>query len=253
MSNIIYVIGDVFENFKAVDGAVHYSEWANSIREQGHDYAAIACPGQGLTFEQQSYIETINAQYVDMHESWRGGEKLATSKQTHKSRRENIVISVPEEISKNTYRADLLLHANNEFLLDHTTGYHIQGMVFLEATRQMASAVTDMIRQAIGKYYVMHDIHAEYHNFAFPIETQVVLTIVENRFNDEDEETFVIQVEFLQNGKKVVATGGSFTATDKQTITQKEQRLAQIAIQKNIRTLQKKLQPMPVLSSVVGG
>ena len=78
-------------------------------------------------------------------------------------------------------------------------------------------------------------------------------SIVENRFNDEDEETFVIQVEFLQNGKKVVATGGSFTATDKQTITQKEQRLAQIAIQKNIRTLQKKLQPMPVLSSVVGG
>lgn len=51
----------------------------------------------------------------------------------------------------------------------------------------------------------------------------------------------------------MVATGGSFTATDKQTITQKEQRLAQIAIQKNIRTLQKKLQPMPVLSSVVGG
>ena len=57
----------------------------------------------------------------------------------------------------------------------------------------------------------------------------------------------------MQNGKKIVVTGGSFTATDKQKIIQKEQRLAHITIQKSIRTLQKKLQPAPVLSSVVGG
>jgi hypothetical protein len=253
MNKIIYVIGDVFENFKEVDGAVHYSEWADSVRKSTSSYPAVVCPGQGLTFEQQAYIDKINHQYIDVSDQWADEKKLATNKQTHKARCENILITTPEETSSGVYCSDLLLHADNEFLLDHTTGYHIQGMVFLEATRQIASAVTDMIRPSIGKYYVMHDIYAEYHNFAFPIETKVILKITENRFNDEGEEIFVINVEFLQNGKKVVATGGSFTATDKQKIIQKEQRLANITIQKSIRTLQKKLQPVPVLSSVVGG
>ncbi len=253
MNKIIYVIGDVFENFKEIEGAVHHSEWADSVRKNNYAYPVVACPGQGLTFEQQAYIDKINHQYIDVTEQWSDEKKLATSKQTHKYRCENILITTPKEIAHNTYQSDLLLHADNELLLDHTTGYHIQGMVFLEATRQIASAVTDMIRPSIGKYYVMHDIYAEYHNFAFPIETQVVLTITENRFNDDGEEIFVIHVEFMQNGKKIVVTGGSFTATDKQKIIQKEQRLAHITIQKSIRTLQKKLQPAQVLSSVVGG
>ena len=33
MNKIIYVIGDVFENFKEIEGAVHYSEWADSVRK----------------------------------------------------------------------------------------------------------------------------------------------------------------------------------------------------------------------------
>ena len=46
MNKIIYVIGDVFENFKEIEGAVHYSEWADSVRKNNYDYPVVACPGQ---------------------------------------------------------------------------------------------------------------------------------------------------------------------------------------------------------------
>ena len=46
MNKIIYVIGDVFENFKEIEGAVHHSEWADSVRKNNYAYPVVACPGQ---------------------------------------------------------------------------------------------------------------------------------------------------------------------------------------------------------------
>lgn len=80
MNKIIYVIGDVFENFKEIEGAVHHSEWADSVRKNNYAYPVVACPGQGLTFEQQAYIDKINHQYIDVTEQWSDEKKLATSK-----------------------------------------------------------------------------------------------------------------------------------------------------------------------------
>ena len=117
MNKIIYVIGDVFENFKEIEGAVHHSEWADSVRKNNYAYPVVACPGQGLTFEQQAYIDKINHQYIPpvQHSACHDGIKTFISQlaRTLQSIKEDVKLIYSRNVADK--RRDTL--ANNTFEL----------------------------------------------------------------------------------------------------------------------------------------
>ncbi|HEY4452916.1 MAG TPA: AfsA-related hotdog domain-containing protein [Pseudonocardiaceae bacterium] len=58
----------------------------------------------------------------------------------HKQRPENVLLSDIRHLSRGYCAADLCIHRNNELVMDHCTGEHVQGMVILEAMRQICIA-----------------------------------------------------------------------------------------------------------------
>ncbi|MNP31136.1 A-factor biosynthesis hotdog domain protein [compost metagenome] len=92
---------------------------------------------------------------------------------SRKYRPENVLISIPERTDDGIYTASLLLHAQNELLLDHLTGQHVQGMVLLEACRQMLLAVTERFHldeyEPPKRYFVLNEMNVRYTAFAFPL------------------------------------------------------------------------------------
>ena len=140
----------------------------------------------------------------------------------------------------NKYESSLILNNENELLLDHVSGRHIQGIVFIEATRQMSTAVVNKFYPS-GEYYLMHDIGAEYINFAFPIETFIQLELC----GDDDKSAgkahkFKVKLDFLQNKKTVVSTRGSFSSMDKHVFNSIEERLSVIALKQASRIINKR-------------
>lgn len=251
MKKIVYVIDDRFINFNGMDGAVLYSDWC-ILRTGDALRQAIYIPGQGLTTEQAFQILDSSLR-IASEEGWQfdwPSLQLASRQQTHKQRPENIIITAPVMAGDCIFESSLVLQRDNELLLDHTTGFHIQGMVFLEATRQVSTAVVDIVYPKGENYYVMHDIHADYLSFAFPIETKIILKLHEEGINDEGNESFAVRLDFIQNGRKIVTTSGRFTAITRQLMLDREQRLAQMTLQKGCRSLQKRLHPAPMLSRV---
>lgn len=104
--------------------------------------------GQGLDEKQIShawYVGTskgLIAEFQHWHVNRR--KQLATKPLVHKHRSENTLISTPERSENGNFVAGLILHEQNELMLDHLTGQHVQGMVLTEACRQMFLAVTEL-------------------------------------------------------------------------------------------------------------
>jgi|GEM_PF-2816738 len=235
IQDIWIVVGDRFYNYNNISSCILYSDWKDLVKSgETHAGTCLFVPGQGLSPIQ---IDNIYRQSPFFESS---PPPIATQKQTHKHISDNILITEPIKTGENTYSSKLVLQENNEFILDHTTGYHIPGMIFLEVTRQMSTSVVDLLFNDSNSYYVMHNIYAEYLNFSFPIETFIELTI-EHKETENREKYFNVTVDFYQNSTKVVTSGGRFTASKKSELCKKEARIAQITTNKFCRLMKKKL------------
>jgi hypothetical protein len=58
----------------------------------------------------------------------------------HKTRPENVLLAGVHHPAAGRCRAGLRIHRDNELVLDHHTGEHVQGMVIIEAMRQICLA-----------------------------------------------------------------------------------------------------------------
>ena len=149
---------------------------------------------------------------------------MARKTSSHKQNHVNTLITEPVKVHDNVYISDLIIQHDNELTLDHSTGIHIQGMIFLEATRQMASAVTELYMKKEKQSFAISNIYADYQSFAFPVETKITLKMS----NTGKESEYVVELFFYQSDKLVVKTGGRFTSVDKDELSRKEKRLANL-------------------------
>jgi hypothetical protein len=62
---------------------------------------------------------------------------------THKHKSANNMISTPELLGHGLYHSYLMLDDQCDEMSDHVTGQHLQGMLLIEAARQMTLAVTE--------------------------------------------------------------------------------------------------------------
>src|SRR5439155_12080056 len=102
----------------------------------------------------------------------------ASGKLSHKHLPSNTLISHPYESDiADVYEASLLVDDACADMSDHVTGQHLQGMIFIEAARQMFLAVSECyhLRDQSDKtfYFVINSFNVSFHAFAFPVRTQI--------------------------------------------------------------------------------
>ena len=229
------VIGDRFTNFGNTPHCVTYHQWREFfLKNEVPSEDCIFIPGLGLSTDQIAEVSRYLPRQFRKYSTY----PIATQSQTHKHKSENVLVSTPKVCEFGIYESKLVVQNNNELILDHITGFHLPGMIFLEATRQMATSVVDMLFHDEQKYYVMQDIKAEYLSFAFPIDTDITLELSQIGKCSETK-GFSVNLKFIQNGKNVVSTSGSFISADKVQFAKKEQRMAEITAYKVCRNLSK--------------
>lgn len=226
------IVGDRMQAFASVTEAMTLGDFLQSPRPA---IKAVAI-GQGLSVEEQDclklHCKKHNLELLPAVDSAnRAGRSV-----THKHNYQNGLISVPVAITEDVFEAELLVDDQGELLLDHATGCHLQGMVLIEAIRQMFIAVSENGYQARGVpqngYVVFNGIDVRFKNFAFP--TSAILRQTTHHFHIDtkrpDRASFKALIEVIQNGVCVADADVSYAVFECSTLAPKESQKAQEAL-----------------------
>ncbi|WP_410595024.1 AfsA-related hotdog domain-containing protein [Amycolatopsis sp. lyj-23] len=125
----------------------------------------------------------------------------------HKSRPENVLLAGVHSPLPRHCRAELRIHRDNELVLDHHTGEHVQGIVIVEAMRQICIAQFETaIRPGLppARYAgVWKRIDLSFEDFLFPLPATVESLIVESDLGRETNLKFRATTSVRQQGRTV--------------------------------------------------
>lgn len=148
----------------------------------------------------------------------------AVRRLAHKAKSENICVSFPRRMSDSEFEIDLHFSGQNEFFLDHMTGFHIQGMALSEAARQAFLAVTEefYLRGKEEKYYfVIKHQNISYENFVFPFAAKLNYRIREHS-EKAGRHSFVVDIDLLQANEVCCRVDVAFTVFKAEKISARE-------------------------------
>ncbi|TVT61154.1 hypothetical protein FNH05_03520 [Amycolatopsis rhizosphaerae] len=241
------VVGDRFALFAGHAPALTVSRVIDELGNgdgwfgKGSDPVVLA-EGQGVTEEDWGRIrgEIARRDLADRFEirqSPRG--PLSGTEETHKHREENFLIAGLEKAGDHEFEASLRLHNDQELQLDHP-GVHVQGMVILEAARQMYIAVCEryytVSRSAERQIHVLDRMESSFRNFLYPVETRIRSAVVVGT-NAYDLPTFDVRTEFRQAGLHIAVVRTTGTAMSRPVLDRKEARGAERAVRHTLRNL----------------
>lgn len=232
------VVGDKFEEFaQRQEHVITLTELENKIWEQRASEFDQIIIGQGVCRHRLSTLRDV------MHTQT--GDKTPTllnldqvndqvdprqMRAVHKVRRENVLISMPRQREDGCFVSKLAIHDAAELLSDHMTGQHVQGMVLTEAARQMMLSVSELyLLQADERnlrYFVLHDVSSRYHQFAFPIDTELELSVLSQERKRGGALCVEIKVRFLQQAVELAEVTIRYAAYDKHFIAEREHHMA---------------------------
>ncbi|AYN19532.1 AfsA-related hotdog domain-containing protein [Alcaligenes aquatilis] len=235
---VVIVVPEAFENFSKNENCISYSEALSLLK--GDEAALIPMQGcmfiagLGLGELQIDHIECLAARRGLKHEfkHWREWQVSTTADRAlcHKHVPENVLISRPRKESETLYSADLHLNSNNELMLDHLTGQHVQGMVLTEACRQMFLAVTEEFflqdYKTKKRYFVIETMAMRFTSFAFPLPAHIEYKVINKDSRKAHKRGFHVNMEVFQCSKPVCGMEVKFTVFDDVYITVKENELA---------------------------
>lgn len=235
---ILYVVGDRFEPFATHDTTRTVSRLVGDLRADRHQDEAelVLVEGQGITSFDWDRIRDELARRgltdrVEIRE--RDAGCLCRQTETHKHRECNVLIAGLSQVGENHYRAALRIHNDQEMLLDHQGG-HVQGMVILEAARQMFVAVSE-------RYYLSHwreqhysfvldSMDSQFQTFLFPLAAAIEYEVRTADLSDPAQLRFDVQVTIEQAGLPAATVRMVCGAILSSAMAQKERRGAARAL-----------------------
>ena len=232
-----YVVGDKFDRCTKLKSCITYSEFLEKYRNRELDVSIQNgiqyYPGQGLQEEQiKVFLKEIEGRKLSKHfyvwyhmlSNYKASEKL-----THKRYGENRLITEPQNIAIDTYEMDLVINDKNEIMSDHVTGYHLQGMLLIEAARQSFLAVTEKYfvpkELDFKSYFVIKKMEVNFISFVFPFDTKIVYNILDKDIKDPLKLNFSICVGIHQMDQIATSIDIDFSVFHKpwfETIEQKK-------------------------------
>lgn len=234
---IVLVIGDRFSAYVDGKDAITYSNLRGllslSIPMLPSQDRIVLVPGQGMSdaaVEQllQDAAQSPNLSQFDFS-LWRSLPNRAPASLTHKHRPENILISTPVRMNAETFSMQLLIDEQCELMQDHQTGQHLQGMILIEAARQVILAVAEKFflpDNDIDYAFVLNDISVRYNNFAFPVAATIECRVLEHDIGNPRRLSFSTQISVLQCGTEVTSLTFVFAAIDQTRIRKREASMA---------------------------
>lgn len=242
--NITIVVADNFNKTAQQEGVITFNELLKVIENKRvNDINFVA--GQGLSDIQIEHIYTLSNcnNMKDNFTYWKldRNKVLANKKESHKHNYKNILISRPVRTGDETFESNLIVNYENEFMQDHLTGEHIQGMMLIEASRQMFLAVKEVFYlkdfPAVKKYFVIEEMNTSYKRFLFPLRAIVRYTNLELSWIKPDHLKAHASIEILQNGKITTITEVKFSVYEGTSIESAETYLASKAILSDINLM----------------
>ncbi|MFE6228163.1 AfsA-related hotdog domain-containing protein [Streptomyces sp. NPDC057854] len=235
---VIVVVGDRFAGFAAQEDVVTVSQFLTELHagtfEEGPEHVVRAGQGVGR-FEWNLVRERVRTHGLEHRVRLVLQEaELATRAECHKRSEPNALIADLRRVDETLFHASLRLHNDNELLLDHQTGQHVQGMVAVEAARQMFLAVTERYFAAAhgGRryYYVIESLNTDFENFLFPLDAQIEYRVLTSDVSDPERLSFAVEVSLLQAGRRASLSRITFSAFDERVLKPKEHRRAAHAV-----------------------
>lgn len=211
-NEIVYVVGDKFAEFGKNEGVVTIGELERRIAAGGEGLMlggdSVLVAGQGLQPERVARVrEALSATgYPHCVDSLRL-DVVADETMTHKLSPQNIMITVPRQVGDKMFTAKIQLNDLCAEMADHMTGQHIQGVVLIEAARQMFLAVVGKFlldpARAADYYFVVNRLSVEYLNFAFPLPLDITFTTTDRGIDAAGNVSIEAHIEISQMGAKV--------------------------------------------------
>lgn len=162
------------------------------------------------------------------------GPAMASADHTHKRHPQNIIISDPQHHSDRSYVALLRIDDRCAEMSDHLSGKHVQGMVLIEASRQMVLAVGEkfLISPAHRgqRAFVTHRIDTQFHDFVLPLEVQMRLQLDSLRRGGASNFKADATITFHQAGKLAASVQFTFSVLDEQFLKVRENALVQVQL-----------------------
>lgn len=223
-NDAIVVVGDRFAGFTDGHTTLTTSQALVRIRKHAEDpmnsdqICITIMWGQGVSPYEHDLVaaeiqrQTVNARFsVEPHPL-----KLAGRSLVNKYREANVLVANLEKHAPRECRALLRVHNDNEIILDHQTGKHIQGMVAIEAARQMFLASTQQFflpnEPSTERYFVINEMRTKFRSFLFPLKADLHFKINSLDNSQPDALRFVGEITILQADKTVTETTVDFTA-----------------------------------------
>jgi len=235
----ICIVGDTFAALAEVDGVRTVSQLVADVKS-GAPLPTRLIAGQGVTDYELEYLSNALAA------GSRGEmtiEPLAVERVSrdvaHKHRETNVLLADLERIDDDVdgavaFAANLRLHTENELLQDHQTGQHLQGIIIIEAMRQMFIAVfeaTHGLQMAERSLFVVWDaLDVRFTSFLFPLPARLTCRIVEEDVTDPTRMAFRVSMTMTQNDHPAAVADVRFGVHDNDRIRAIEDRRAGEAV-----------------------
>ncbi|MDH6624477.1 hypothetical protein M2271_002279 [Streptomyces sp. LBL] len=240
----LLIVGNRFVGFAAQDDVLTVTQFVEEMRLGVYSWDTRPIQvraGQGVTADDWQLVSEQAlllglAERLDFHFET---PVLAARGEAHKHRSSNILIADLRRDGE-LFSANLRVHNDNELLLDHQTGEHVQGMVAVEAARQMFLAVSERYhasRHLNRKYYyVIESMNTDFENFLFPVDATIEYRTVRADIDNPDRLSFAADISIHQAGRRASVTHVTYTAFDSPVIEAKEHKRARFAVEHVART-----------------
>ncbi|MEC3977521.1 AfsA-related hotdog domain-containing protein [Amycolatopsis sp. H20-H5] len=235
----IMVVADRFAGFTHGDRVQTVSGMASQIDKGRFDDApgdVRLLTGQGVGAFERAYVEAAIARHGLTDRIRFDGEDIEPLGRdvVHKHDVDNVLLARLRRTGAHVYAADIRVHGHNEMLADHQSGEHVQGMVIVEAARQLFLAAFESgyrDRWPLTNFYlVWNSVRLTFDNFLFPVPAQITCTVRELSIDKPDRQLdFELELELVQGGKRVAHGEIGFSAFNNEKIAVMERRKAEKA------------------------
>jgi hypothetical protein len=202
----LYVVSERFKDYFKMPYMISLQNLENMIKNtfQSKEFIYDVYFGQGNNINKildltqyiaQNKLSNIYNFIVDH------SYQKATQLLTHKHKVKNILITDPHLKNDGYYESYVMIDDRCDDMKDHTTGLHISGMLLIEATRQMATAVTEKFFLENSKEklsFVTDTLEVKFNNFIHPFTVKMLYKINKIRGVGSNK-SFDVTISIIQN------------------------------------------------------
>lgn len=232
-NRIVLVVGDKFANYVKSKEAITVSQLRGLLSLPVHmlpgQSRTVLVPGQGMGDECVEQLlrdaaTSPNIAHFDFS-LWHNLPQRASSALSHKHNPKNTLVSVPRQLSENTFELHLMIDEDCELMNDHISGQHVQGMVLIEAARQAMLVVTEqflMPDNGIDYAFIFDALSVRYSHYTFPVNAIIRTNITERSVDNPRRLSFAAETFVEQCGNTVSEFTMSFGAMERERISKGE-------------------------------